>query len=143
MSYQEQTTQDQTVAPIRDEKLATHDLFETIKRDHSLGRFVDLLAHAGLDNLLRGPDLLTVLAPVDDAFDSRQPAPGFARDFIVPGAATADELKVSKTVKTLNGTKLSVSVEDGNITVGGARLVRADIECTNGVIHVIDSLLRA
>lgn len=143
MSYQEQTTKDQTVTPVIDEKLATHSLHDAIAADPSLSTFLDLLTAAGLDPVLRGPDLLTVLAPSNEAFVilGKEPV-DVADSHLLPGAFTADEFRTTLSVKTLRGKPLPVNVSGENITIGGARLVRTDIECTNGVIHVIDRVIR-
>ena len=143
MSSQEQTTPDQTISPLRDEKLATHSLWETALADPSLKSFLDLVKAAGLEPLLRGPDLLTVLAPMNEAFERGKRPVEHAPDYILRRALTEDELGASKSVKNLRGELLEIIKEESGIRIGGARVVRADIECTNGVIHVIDSLLQS
>lgn len=52
----------------------------------------------------------------------------------------ADVVKVDS-AKTLQGEELSVQVKDGTVMVDEATVVKTDIECSNGVIHVIDSVL--
>lgn len=143
MSYQEQTTTNQTIAPTRDEKLATHDLFETASADRLLRAFMDLLNATTLKDLLRGPDLLTILAPTNEAFGAAERSVDEVAGYILRGAWTADELRASGSVKTMRGNSLEVSGNDAVTRIDGARVIRADIECTNGVIHVIDGLLQA
>ena len=143
MSYQEQTTRDQTVTPIIDDKLATHDLFETAAADEALSDFIGWVKAGGMEPVLRGPDLVTVLAPTNDAFRGAGKEPVDAAEYhIIRGALTEAELRRAKSVNTMGGKPLPIAVEGGNVTVGGARLVRSDIECTNGVLHVMDRLLR-
>ena len=140
MSYQEQTTPDQTIAPIRDERLATHTVFETIAADPGLKEFLRRVCDAGLEGVLRGPDLITVLAPSNDAFSGADQPVDLASKYILRGSATAAELRISGSIKSLNGNVVKISGTPGDVRAGHARFVRPDIECTNGVLHVIDSL---
>lgn len=143
MSYQEQTTRDQTVTPVIDDKLATHNLFETAAADESLSNFIDWMKKAGMEPVLRGPDLLTVLAPNNDAFRGAGKEPVDAAEYhIIRGALTEAELRTTRSVNTLRGKPLSIAVDGGKVTIGGAPLVRSDVECTNGVLHVIGRVLR-
>jgi uncharacterized surface protein with fasciclin (FAS1) repeats len=141
MSYQEQTTADQTVDPIVDEQLATKSLWETAAANPSLSSFMKVLKEAGLEALLSGPELSTVLAPENAAFERAQIEPGSARNYVLRSAITADEFKVSRSVKTVEGRVLQIARDNGEVSIGGARLIRTDIQCTNGVIHIIDSLV--
>lgn len=142
MSYQEQTTQNQTVAPTVDERLATHDLFDTAQADASLSRFVEAVRSAGLEPVLHGPDLLTILAPANDAFRAGESAADSVAKQILRGAYTEAELRSSPSIKTLNGTEARITRDGGELRVGGVRILRSDIECTNGVIHVVDGVVR-
>ena len=63
------------------------------------------------------------------------------RGHIVPGALTSDEVKTGGRLNTIEGTTLVVGVQDGFVTIGEARIVAADIECTNGILHGIDRVL--
>lgn len=133
MSYQEQTTQDQTVDDDRQEKLATHNLLETAIADGHFTRFLKALGHAGMASLMNGPDLYTVLAPLDESFqiDEHQLTETVLQYF-VPGAFTAAEIRVGKRLKTMGGT---------DIESAALRIVRPDIACTNGVLHGIEGIL--
>jgi uncharacterized surface protein with fasciclin (FAS1) repeats len=95
----------------------------------------------------------TFFAPTDTAFTSLNEAQleqlianpgqlaGVLRSHIVPGRLTAADLAGATSVETLAGTRLNVRAAGGAVTVGGARVVQADIAATNGVIHIIDSVL--
>jgi uncharacterized surface protein with fasciclin (FAS1) repeats len=95
----------------------------------------------------------TFFAPTDTAFTSLDEAQleqlianpgqlaGVLRGHIVSGRLTAADLADRSTVETLAGTSLRVSVTGDTVTVGGSRVVQADIAATNGVIHVINSVL--
>jgi uncharacterized surface protein with fasciclin (FAS1) repeats len=59
---------------------------------------------------------------------------------VLPGKIMAADAKTMST-KTVNGKEVAVKVADGKVTVGGANVVKADVTASNGVIHVIDSVL--
>jgi uncharacterized surface protein with fasciclin (FAS1) repeats len=121
------------------------------------GQFKTLVAAvkaAGLVDTLNGAGPFTVFAPTDEAF-AKLPA-GTVEDLlkpenkeklqavltyhVVPGKIMAADVKTSN-VKTVNGKDAAVKAAGGNVTVGGAKVVKADIAASNGVIHVIDTVL--
>jgi uncharacterized surface protein with fasciclin (FAS1) repeats len=122
------------------------------------GNFTTLakaLQAADLVEALSGPGPYTVFAPTDDAF-AKLPA-GTLQDLLKPenkaklqailkyhvvsgDVRAADVVKID-TAKTLEGASLPVSVADGKAKVGSATVVKTDIVASNGVIHVIDTVL--
>jgi uncharacterized surface protein with fasciclin (FAS1) repeats len=124
----------------------------------SAGSFKTLLAAvkaADLESTLRGPGPFTVFAPTDEAF-AKLPA-GTVESLIKPenkdklkailtyhvvsgklGAAQAMKLT---TAKTVSGKDLKLDASSGSLHVGKATVTKADIEASNGVIHVIDTVL--
>jgi uncharacterized surface protein with fasciclin (FAS1) repeats len=60
---------------------------------------------------------------------------------VVPGRVLADQAGGMSSASTANGQPLEIKVENGMVMVGTARVTRADILCSNGVIHVIDTVL--
>ena len=133
----------------------THDIVDTAVAAGSFTTLVAAVTAAGLVETLKGPGPFTVFAPSDDAF-SKLPA-GTVDDLVKPenkekltailtlhvlsGAVHAADI-AGKTVHpaSVNGEALDVDGTDG-VTVNGAKVTSADIECTNGVIHVIDTVL--
>lgn len=137
-------------------------------KEHAAGDIVDVAAAAGgfttliaavqaagLEDDLRAPGAITVFAPTDEAF-AALPA-GTVEDLLKPenkdklvavltyhvaNGKTKSKQLAGKTidVATLNGAKVSVDGTNG-VKVGGANVVKADIEASNGVIHVIDAVL--
>jgi transforming growth factor-beta-induced protein len=113
------------------------------------------LKAAGLVGTLKGPGPFTVFAPTDEAF-AKLPA-GTLDDLlkpenkgkltailtyhVVPGNLVAKDVAVMKSVRTVNGQELAIAVNDSGVTVDGAKVARADIICSNGVIHVIDAVV--
>lgn len=146
MASQEGINQDQTVDAGVDVRLQTHSILDTVAADHELSKLADAFRHAGMEGYLNGPDLVTLFAPDNGALaslDSRD-IDGLAtllRRHMMPGAVTEAELRASKRFKTLEHTEVRVSTDQTATNVGTARIVRADIECTNGVVHVINGVL--
>ena len=124
--------------------------------DPNLSMLVDLVSKAGLADELSSEGPFTVFAPNNEAFAKVDKATleSLAAD---PTGALADVLKLhvvsgkivaadavaadGTSIETLNGGKLKVEVVNGEVVVGGAKVVTPDVEASNGVIHVIDSVI--
>ena len=133
----------------------THDIVDTAVAAGSFTTLVAAVTAAGLVETLKGAGPFTVFAPSDDAF-ARLPA-GTVEDLVKPenkdkltavltlhvlsGAVHAADIS-GKTLNpaSVNGEALDVDGTDG-VSVNGAKVISADIACTNGVIHVIDTVL--
>lgn len=133
----------------------THDIVDTAVAAGSFTTLVAAVTAAGLVDTLKGAGPFTVFAPSDDAF-AKLPA-GTVEDLVKPenkdklvailtlhvlsGAVHAADV-AGKTLSpaSVNGEALDVDGTDG-VTVNGAKVVAADIDCINGVIHVIDTVL--
>lgn len=124
----------------------------------SAGQFETLataLTAADLVDTLKGEGPFTVFAPTDEAF-SKLPA-GTIDDLlkaenvdqltavltyhVVPGAVTADQVVNLTEAATVNGQMVEITVSDKGVMVDGANVVVTDIIASNGVIHVIDSVI--
>ena len=113
------------------------------------------LQAAGLVDTLKGPGPFTVFAPTDEAF-AKLPA-GTVDDLlkpenhdklvailtyhVVPGKVMAKDVVKLHEAKTVNGKDVKIMVESGKVMVDNANVVKTDIACSNGVIHVIDSVI--
>jgi uncharacterized surface protein with fasciclin (FAS1) repeats len=133
----------------------THDIVDTAVAAGSFKTLVAAVTAAGLVDTLKGAGPFTVFAPSDDAF-AKLPA-GTVEDLVKPenkdkltailtlhvlsGAVHAADI-AGKTLSpaSVNGEALTVDGTNG-VIVNGAKVVSADIACTNGVIHVIDAVL--
>lgn len=108
---------------------------------------------AGLVEALSGKGPLTVFAPTDAAFANLPEGtiPALLKDkakltsvltfHVVAGNALAGELSDGQKLKTLNGKELTVSIKDGKVSINGANVSSANVRCSNGVIHIIDSVM--
>jgi uncharacterized surface protein with fasciclin (FAS1) repeats len=149
MSFQEGNNKDQTVVGDLDQKNATKDLYETIRKSENLKHLASIVDAAGLQVSLSAPKLLTLFAPVDEAVEKalngpesdRDRAQEFMQNHIVTGRFTTADLRLAKAVKTAGGATLSLETEGRVTTVNGASLTRTDIACTNGIIHMVDCVL--
>jgi len=125
---------------------------ETIAKTPSLSTLNGLIVAAGLSADLQGPGPFTVFAPNNDAFKLVKPAvmddlakhPAKLKDLltyhVVPALALAKDVKNSS-VKALNGDPLALSKAGDFVTVENAAVVRADLVATNGVIHIVDTVM--
>ncbi len=121
------------------------------------GRFTTLVAAvqaAGLEDALRGDGPLTVFAPTDDAFGKLpegtieallEDIPTLTNILlyhVVDGQVMAADVVGLTSATTLQGDSISITVEDGRVFLNGeSEVIITDIEASNGVIHVIDTVL--
>jgi uncharacterized surface protein with fasciclin (FAS1) repeats len=141
------------VTPARAQQ--TKDIVDTAVAAGSFTTLAKALTAADLIGTLKGPGPFTVFAPTDDAF-AKLPA-GTVENLlkpenkamlrrvltyhVVPGKVmAADVVKVSSTT-AVSGDTLSIKVNGGTVTVDKARIVKTDIAASNGVIHVLDTVL--
>jgi len=118
----------------------------------ALATWVAAVEAVGLVDLLKGDDYITVFAPNDEAFSkmSRNCVEELAGDLekfaanvryhIAPGRVTSSELWQIDSLRTMLKDDLLIDARRG-LQVNNARIVEPDIECRNGVIHIIDSVL--
>ncbi len=120
------------------------------------GRFTTLVAAlqaAGLDETLAGEGSFTVFAPTDDAF-AKLPegtVEALLEDIpaltdillyhVVDGKVLAEDVVMLSEAKTLNGRYVDIRVEDGMVYINDAQVIITDIMASNGIIHVIDTVL--
>jgi len=112
-----------------------------------------LLEKAGLVDTLANGGPFTVFAPTDAAFakvpkatlDALAANPAALRSVllyhVVPGRVTAADVVKLDSAKTLDGRSVAIKVVDGKVLVDGAQVMTPDVMASNGVIHVIDSVL--
>jgi uncharacterized surface protein with fasciclin (FAS1) repeats len=113
------------------------------------------LQAAGLVDTLKGPGPFTVFAPTDEAFaklpagtvedllkpENKQKLISILTYHVVAGKVMAKDVVKLHEAKTVNGQDVKIMVDGGKVMVDNANVIKTDIQCTNGVIHVIDSVL--
>lgn len=131
---------------------APKSITDTAAEAPQLSTLSKLVNDAGLADTLRGPGPYTVFAPSDDAFKAVPKATmeALAKDkdmlksvltyHVVPGKIMAEGVKTGP-VKTVQGENIAVARAGSFVTVEDALVTQADIETTNGVVHVIDKVL--
>jgi uncharacterized surface protein with fasciclin (FAS1) repeats len=114
---------------------------------------VSLVKKAGLAGALSGKGPLTVFAPTDAAFAKVPKATlkALGKDkaklkavllyHVVAGKVTAAKVTKLRSAKTLQGTKVRIRVSGKTVRINAARVAKADITASNGLIHVIDRVL--
>ena len=125
---------------------------ETIAANPQLSTLNGLIVKAGLTDTLKGAGPFTVFAPSNEAF-AKVPAKtmemlaanpvqlkSVLTFHVVPGKTMAADVK-NANAKTLNGATVALSKAGDFVTVEGAMVTTGDIAATNGVVHIVDTVL--
>jgi len=131
------------------------DVVDTAMAAGSFNTLVEALTAADLVETLKAEGPYTVFAPTDEAF-AKLP-PGTLEDLlkpenkaklqailtyhVVPGKVMAADAAKLSSAKTVNGKACSIRSEEGKLMVDEAAVIEADIPASNGVIHVIDTVI--
>lgn len=124
----------------------------------SAGQFKTLaaaLTAAGLVDTLKGPGPFTVFAPTDEAFaklpkgtvedllkpENKAKLTAILTYHVVPAKAKAADVKDGASYRSVQGKELLASIRDGRVSISGANVIKTDIAASNGVIHVIDTVM--
>ena len=128
------------------------DIVDTAKSAGSFKTLITAVQAAGLVDTLKGPGPFTVFAPTDEAFASipKDKLDALLKDkaaltkvltyHVVPGKVMAADVKAGS-VKTVEGSPLSVSMNGGKVGINNASVIKTDVLADNGVIHVIDKVV--
>ncbi len=136
---------------------ADKDIVDTAVSAGDFKTLVAAVKAAGLVDTLKGEGPFTVLAPTDEAFaklpegtvekllkpENKEKLASILKYHVIPSKAmAADVVKLDgKTVKSVEGGVIKVSVDGDTVKVNNAKVIKTDITCSNGVIHVIDSVI--
>jgi uncharacterized surface protein with fasciclin (FAS1) repeats len=128
------------------------DIVDTAVSAGQFKTLVKAVQEAGLVETLKGKGPFTVFAPTDEAFaklpagtldallQDKQKLAAILTYHVVPGKIMAAQVKPGQ-VKTVEGQSLTVSTMNGYVMVDNARVLKTDIVASNGVIHVIDTVV--
>ncbi len=134
---------------------AADDIVDTAVAAGSFKTLVTAVTAAGLVDTLKGPGPFTVFAPTDAAFakllagtveallkpENKGKLVAILTYHVVPGKVMSADIAGKKLqVKTVEGSDVSIDATNG-VMVDGAKVATADIEASNGVIHVIDAVI--
>jgi uncharacterized surface protein with fasciclin (FAS1) repeats len=136
-----------------DHKEAKKDIIETAVAAGNFKTLATALTQAGLVETLKGTGPFTVFAPSDEAFAKIPKATleNLLKDkeqltkillyHVVPGKVMSSDVIKLHSVKTAEGASAKIRVQDKKVMVDNATVTAVDIEASNGVIHVIDSVI--
>ena len=131
------------------------DIVDTAVAAGSFKTLAAALTAADLVTTLKGAGPFTVFAPTDEAFaklpagtvemlrkpENKAKLQRILTYHVVAGKVRAADVVKISSAKAVSGDTLAIASRDGGVTVGGAKVVKTDIAASNGVIHVIDSVI--
>lgn len=131
------------------------DIVDTAVGAGSFNTLVAAVKAAGLVDTLKGKGLFTVFAPTDEAFsklpagtvesllkpENKDKLVAILTYHVVPGKVMAADVVKVTGAKTVQGQQVDVKVNGSTVMVDGATVTATDVECDNGVIHIIDSVI--
>lgn len=134
---------------------AGSDIVSTALGDGRFGTLAKALTAAGLVEVLQGKGPFTVFAPTDDAFaalpkgtvenllkpENRDQLQSVLKYHVLSGSVDLAGALSAKKAKTVQGESVKIGFSDGKVRVNEASIINADVTCSNGVIHVIDSVI--
>ncbi len=137
------------------DKAAKKDIVDTAVAAGSFKTLVAAVKAADLVDTLKSPGPFTVFAPTDDAFaklpdgtvagllkpEAKSKLAAVHTHPVVPGKLLSGDVVKLKEIKTVQGQSLKIQVKDGKVYIDGAQITTVDIETSNGVIHVIDTVV--
>jgi uncharacterized surface protein with fasciclin (FAS1) repeats len=141
-------------AQAEEKATAPKDIIATAAGADQFSTLVAAIKAGELVEALQGEGPFTVFAPTNEAFaklpsgtvesllkpENKAKLQAILKYHVVSGKVPASKVVGLKTAKTLNGQEVKISTEDG-VQINESKVVKADIMCTNGVIHVIDAVL--
>jgi len=144
-----------TASPAATAEAAAQDIVSLAQATPDLSTLVDAVTAAELAETLQGDGPYTVFAPTNEAFAAvgedtltqlLRPAnqdqlTEILTYHVVPDEAMAADLQDGQTLTTVQGEQLEVNVNGDTVTVGGATVTQPDVDASNGVVHVIDTVL--
>ena len=137
------------------DEAAMADIVDTAIGAGQFNTLAAALTAAGLVDTLKGDGPFTVFAPTDAAFaklpegtvegllkpENRDQLVSILTYHVVPGAVYAADVVKLTSATTVNGSDVSIKVADSGVSIDDASVVMTDIKASNGVIHVIDSVI--
>ena len=137
------------------DEMTTADIVDTAIGAGQFNTLAAALTAAGLVDTLKGDGPFTVFAPTDEAFaklpegtvenllkpENRDELVSILTYHVVPGEVYAADVVQLTSATTVNGSDVSIKVADNGVSIDNANVVKTDIKASNGVIHVIDSVI--
>jgi uncharacterized surface protein with fasciclin (FAS1) repeats len=130
---------------------AMKDIYTTLAADGTMLTLLSSIKKAGLVETLQGAGPYTLFAPDDNAFtrmdiEKELGDPEKLRSILtyhlVPGKYTSDKIEEMETLGTVNGKSLTIALDEGDVVIDNGKFVKTDIECSNGIIHIVDNVFQ-
>lgn len=134
---------------VNKEEITVKTILETLTENGSFKTLLSTLNMVGLSETLKEPGPFTLFAPNDAAFQrvdleeitrDKENLSSVLRYHLVTGKMMASEVNGNESIYTECGKSLTVHLEEGLPVIDNGKYVKTDIECSNGVIHVIDNV---
>jgi uncharacterized surface protein with fasciclin (FAS1) repeats len=136
-------------------RASQQDIVDTAVAAGSFKTLAAALTAAGLVDTLKGDGPFTVFAPTDEAFaklpagtvenllkpENRDKLRAILTYHVVAGKVMASQVTKLKSAKTVQGSDVKIATSGGKVKVDNANVVKTDIAASNGVIHVIDTVI--
>ncbi|MCD1294127.1 Nex18 symbiotically induced protein [Methanocella sp. CWC-04] len=128
-------------------------VIDVVKQSENFKTLEKAIREAGLADVLTGRGPFTVFAPNDDAFKripqdtlnsilkDKSRLARILKYHVVRGRYTSNDLSAEESLKTLEGSVIPINMTGYNRIIGSAKAIQPDIKASNGIIHVIDSVL--
>ena len=138
---------------VRADEKSGKDIVDTAVEAGQFKTLVAAVKAADLVDTLKGTGPFTVFAATDEAFAKipQEKLEALLKDkkaltdvltyHVVPGKVMAADVVKMDTAKTVQGKAITIVAKDGKVTINGANVLKTDIVCENGVIHVIDTVI--
>src|SRR3954462_3987600 len=136
-------------------RAADKDIVDTAVAAGSFKTLAAALKAAGLVDTLKGEGPFTVFAPTDEAFaklpagtvenllkpENKDKLVSILTYHVVPGDVTSKQVVKLTEAKTVNGQDVKINATGGSVMIDNAKVIKPDVKASNGVIHVIDTVL--
>jgi uncharacterized surface protein with fasciclin (FAS1) repeats len=131
------------------------DIVDLAISQETLSTLVAAVKAGGLVETLKGTGPFTVFAPTNDAFkalpagtlesllkpENKQQLVDILTYHVVSGKVMSTDLKDGMKATTVQGSEVKIGVSKSGVTVNGAKVIKADVGASNGVVHVIDQVI--
>ncbi|MCH8494675.1 MAG: fasciclin domain-containing protein [Balneolales bacterium] len=131
------------------------NIVELAVGNDNLSTLVAAVQAADLVDVLAGDGPFTVFAPTNEAFaalpdgtlemlllpENKEMVVSILTLHVVPGKGMSGDLSDGMTAASVNGENLTIGISYGNASVNGSGIIAADVEASNGVVHVIDTVI--
>lgn len=148
----EETTEEM---PVEETMTETPDIVALASETGSLSTLVAAVQAAGLVETLQGPGPFTVFAPTNEAFaalpagtldnllkpENKAQLAAILTYHVVSGAVRSTDLSNGMEAPTVNGANITVTLGDGSVMINDANVTTANVEASNGVVHIIDKVI--